>query len=633
MHKCFTCGTEYEGSFCPECGTEWQDFKKCPYCGATLAGNAKFCNNCGYSFVWSAQQQKDKKSEKKRKVRLKVILPVALLLAAVIVMLSLIPTFSAASVNGVYYYSVGGEPSEKDYITLSSGKWTDSDGLKGKYKVSGKNITLTYKDEAAKEFAELLGADIDSKIEMKGTVKNGVLSIKNGTREKVYVSQKHKHKLGDWEVTRAATCTKEGERQRGCICKKAETQTLSMLPHNYGWHTIKEATCTERGERRYMCPMCHDAKETEIIPATGHSVNVNNQCDDCGKTWEYTKGLGFVDKGDCYEVLGIGSSVSGEVIIPEYYKGKPVTSIGEEAFLYCDSLTSITIPDSVNTIGYDAFADCTALKSVHITNLAAWCKISFGNWDANPLIYAQHLYLNGSEVTELVIPNGVTTIGDYAFALCIALTSVTIPDSVTEIGEEAFAKCISLINVTIPNSVTSIGDGAFFGCGALTSVVMGNGVTTIGDEAFMYCSSLTSVHITDLAAWCKISFGNWAANPLRYAHHLYLDGSEVTELVIPNGITSIEEYAFYGCSSLTSITLPDSVTSIGQYAFYGCSSLTSITLPDSVTSIGERAFYNCSSLTSIQFEGTKEQWKAITKGNYWNYGTAIYTVQCTDGKI
>ena len=139
----------------------------------------------------------------------------------------------------------------------------------------------------------------------------------------------------------------------------------------------------------------------------------------------------------------------------------------------------------------------------------------------------------------------------------------------------------------------SIWDYAFSGCSGLTSVTIPNSVTSIGDYAFSGCSDLTSVYISDIAAWCNIDFKSGSSNPLSHAHHLYLNGEEVKDLVIPNSVTSIGDLAFYDCSGLTSVTIPNSVTSIGDYAFWGCSGLTSVTIPNSVTSIGWGAFSGC----------------------------------------
>ena len=268
-----------------------------------------------------------------------------------------------------------------------------------------------------------------------------------------------------------------------------------------------------------------------------------------------------------------------------------VTSIGDYAFLDCSGLTSITIPNSVTSIGNYAFDRCGSLTAVHISDLTAWCNISF-NIQSNPLSLAHHLYMNGKEVTNLTIPDGVTSIGDYAFSGCIGLTSITIPSSVTSIGDYAFLGCSGLISITIPNSVTSIGSVAFYGCCNLTSVTIPNGVTSIGRSAFSNCSGLTSITIPNSVA----SIGSSA----------FAECSSLTSITIPNSVTSIEDNAFVRCSSLTSITIPNSVTSIGYGAFWGCSNVTSLKLPDNLQFIRQSAFSGCSKLKSVTIPSTVE---------------------------
>ena len=261
-----------------------------------------------------------------------------------------------------------------------------------------------------------------------------------------------------------------------------------------------------------------------------------------------------------------------------------VTEIGNRAFEDCSSLISITIPNSVTDIGRSAFSGCTSLTAIDVevgnNNYTSVNGVLF-NKDKTELI----CYPAGKTDKSYNIPNGVTSIGDYAFEDCTSLTSITIPDSVTSIGDSAFEDCSSLTSITIPDSVTSIGDSAFEDCSSLTSITIPNSVTSIGEFAFFGCSSLTSITIPDRVT----SIGRGA----------FRECSILTSITIPDSVTEINNGAFYNCASLVSITIPNSVTSIGEFAFFGCSSLTSITIPDRVTSIGRGAFEDCTSLTSI----------------------------------
>ena len=183
----------------------------------------------------------------------------------------------------------------------------------------------------------------------------------------------------------------------------------------------------------------------------------------------------------------------------------------------------------------------------------------------------------------------------------------------------------------IPDSITSIGDGAFWNCDSLTSVTIGNGVSSVGERSFYNCYKLTSVYITDIAAWCNIDFGNGYSNPLYYAKNIYLNGDLITDLVIPNGVTAIKDYAFLKCSSLTSVTIPDSVTAIGEDAFYNCDSLTSVILGNNVKSIGDHAFEECRDNLVINYRGSKEDWLKIYNTDAFIH--TYFTVNCIDGKI
>ena len=263
-----------------------------------------------------------------------------------------------------------------------------------------------------------------------------------------------------------------------------------------------------------------------------------------------------------------------------------VTGINENAFYNCNGLTSITIPESVTSIGKDAFDRCYYITKAEFDNIESLCKMSFASITSNPMWhYTTHLYINGEEVTNVVIPESITTIGNYTFLYCSSLKSITIPESVTSIGSYAFSGCSSLISIVIPSSVTSIGNQAFGFCRSLTSITIPNSVTSIGEWAFHNCSSLTSITIPESVT----SIGDVA----------FYNCSSLTSIIIPESVTSIGYDVFSCCSSLTTVSIPNSVMTIGESAFYNCSSLKSIVIPSSVTSIGSGAFCNCSSLESV----------------------------------
>ena len=288
------------------------------------------------------------------------------------------------------------------------------------------------------------------------------------------------------------------------------------------------------------------------------------------------------------EITKFVSSSSTDIELPSTIDGKSVISIGDSAFnAYsieaCKNLTSIIIPNSVTSIGSDAFRGCTGLTSVTIPDSVT----SIGTC----------AFYECTSLTDVTIPNSVTSIGDGAFEWCTSLTEIVVDSnnkSYTSKDGILFDKSLETIicypggktgNFTIPDSVTSIGDSAFYDCTGLTGIIIPDSVTSIGDSAFWGCTSLTSITIPDSVT----SIGIYA----------FADCKGLTNVTIPDSVTSIGEDAFRGCTSLTTVTIPDGVISIEYSAFSDCTGLTSVTIPDSVTSIGDYAFYNCTSLTGI----------------------------------
>ena len=313
--------------------------------------------------------------------------------------------------------------------------------------------------------------------------------------------------------------------------------------------------------------------------------------------------------GTTYCVTSIGEYAFYSCNLTSITIPHSVTNIGEGAFYACGSLTTIVVdednptydsrnncnaiihtetntlirgvsntvvPNNVTSIGEEAFSDCVALDSITLPNSIT----SIGNY----------AFLNCSGLTYVTLPDSLTAIQEGAFCSCTNLPSITIPGGVTSIGDRAFYFCFALTSINIPHGVTSIGTAAFLNCSALTSINIPNSVTSIGDRAFKQCSNLTQLGISN----SLISIGNNA----------FESCSALSSLQLPNSITSIGSEAFKDCSNIPSLILPDSLTSIGSGSFSGCSGLTTITIPHSVTSIGSYAFSNCTQLMTIICKAT-----------------------------
>lgn len=353
-----------------------------------------------------------------------------------------------------------------------------------------------------------------------------------------------------------------------------------------------------------------------------------------------------------YNVTSIDNYAFGSSTLSVLIIQNGVTSIGEYAFQYSSNLISVTLPNSITSIGKYAFEGCSALTSVWISDLSAWCAISFGmskRASSNPLYYAHNLYLNEQLITDLVIPNDVTSIGDWAFVKC-NMNSVSIPEGVTSIREGAFAYCSDLTSIEIPNSVTSIGEEAFEECTGLTSVTMGNSVAEIGGYAFYACSNLTSVIIPKIvtsigeyayygcyaltsveapAIFFDIEEQNWI-NYTKSLQSVVVNAGELneTELLFlarsykslkkldVSGVTNNEfaDEAFNGYYNLESLMLPAALTRISFKMAAGCYNLQSIVIPANVTEIDQAAFEDCRSVTEVTFAGN-----ALTKIGAWAF--------------
>ena len=301
----------------------------------------------------------------------------------------------------------------------------------------------------------------------------------------------------------------------------------------------------------------------------------------------------LADTTDIVIPATVSQNESGQWIDGNTYKVTDILSatLTSDGVFYNSVITSIEFPSTLETIGNFAFSGCSGLTEVVLSNCTS-----------------------------------LTSIGNGVFGVCSGLTSITLPSSLTSIGYSALAQCSRLTEVDLSNctSLTSIENGTFIFCSGLTSITLPSSLTSIEENAFYFCSGIETLEYKGtIDQWLSIDFSStWT---LDSSHTFIVNEEELTNLVVPEGVTSIGERAFYGCSGLTSITLPSSLTSIGDWAFQycgrlsgeldlgnctrltsignsafnGCRGLTSITLPSSLTSIGGSAFFDCSGFTSV----------------------------------
>ncbi|MBQ7835677.1 MAG: leucine-rich repeat protein [Clostridia bacterium] len=319
----------------------------------------------------------------------------------------------------------------------------------------------------------------------------------------------------------------------------------------------------------------------ETQPAYSEEYDYWHYVDGVPTVWEEAESESELEftldsSGTYYIVTGIGTCTDADIVIPDTYKGLPVKEIGAYAFDYKLQITSVEIPDSVTKIANDAFNscynlttvklgtgvteiairgffDCTNLNKVYIKDLSKWCLINFNYFTSNPLYNGADLYVNETLAEDIVIPNGITAIKQYAF-----------------MGS-------NIKSLTVPNSVKSIGESAFESCENLTTVTLGNGIASIAERAF------------------------------------YASGIE--NLTIPDSVTTLEQWAFGLCANLETVKIGSGLETISGSAFSNCTSLKSVIIGVKVNTVGDSAFSSCNNLSDVYFCGDFEQWEYLDLGH------------------
>jgi hypothetical protein len=257
-----------------------------------------------------------------------------------------------------------------------------------------------------------------------------------------------------------------------------------------------------------------------------------------------------------------------------------LTQILEKTFNGCASLANITIPVGVGEIGQDAFAGCSALAQTQYKGqLSDWCQIQFGNQYANPISASHNLYINNTALTSLTIPDSITEVKNYAFVGCDALLQIDIPRHVLHLGESAFAHCTSLVDLSLTDALISVGSQAFEASSTLDTVTL---------------------YLSSLEQYCVSPLNRMLMNAgVTAPRQLILNDTILNQLNLPQTISSIADYAFYGCTDLQALHIPSNITAIGEAAFSSCSSLDTIVIPESVRRIEPLTFHHCDSLRSV----------------------------------
>ena len=387
------------------------------------------------------------------------------------------------------------------------------------------------------------------------------------------------HKFGEWEIKTVATCEEDGVSERVCKkCDKVESKTEKAIGHKYGDAVLdNNASCVSTGTKSATCSNegCTSVK-VESLPGNplGH-IYKNGICTVCSDTMTLEKTFNDANGITVKVYLGKDGHYELDVIgsgSMKDYTAEEATPWAE----YAEKVSSIHIYEGVTAVGDNAFADFTELRNVFIDKGLE--RVGLNGF--NPSTAPNRVYIEDIETWI-----GIEYEGEGAPVLCLTkflymgkdvLKNADIPEGVTEITPYAFYNNSMLLTVKIPESLTKIGEYAFYGAKAIEEV-----------------------HIKSLDAWCKLDFAGEYANPLNVGRDLYVNDVYTTVLEIPDGITEIGTRAFEGCASIKEIVLGKDVATVGAKAFYKCKNVDRITFNEGLVTISDYAFYGCAKLTEI----------------------------------
>lgn len=447
--------------------------------------------------------------------------------------------------------------------------------------------------------------------------------------ELVIIVNTEAHKWGEWQTLEEGTCITKGKLQRICQHNKEHTEIKELT--YFGNHSLervapKNATCIATGNTEYwVCKHCQkwysdseaqnkiDNKDSVIIPLAEHKYDEKGICTVC-RMYKFTAGLEYKKSEDgMYAYLsGMGTATTTGIVIANLYEGLPVTKIAANAFKDCKDLLSVSIPQTVTEIGESAFSGCTGLLNITLPESV----VAIGNTAFSMCVNLQRVNILGK----------ITVISQGAFYDCAGLTKITIPDSVTAIYNSAFYGCKGIMNLTIPDSVEIIYGSAFNGCESLTHLIIGQNVKEIKADAFLDCFHLIELYNKSSLTITSGSTEHGCVG--YYVQNIYTEPGGSKLSTMDNGLVIYNKNTVVGFTGdATELTIPEGITAIDNYAFYNQRNLASITLPASLTAIDDNAFKGCYHLIEI----CNKSALVITKGGTDNGGIAANATNiCTD---
>ena len=499
-----------------------------------------------------------------------------------------------------------GAPSEKeDVITVEDG-YLVVNGVKTDYQVKTDDVI-----EVVDGYVVVNGVKTQYKVDTPDVIEviGGYVYV-NGVKTDIYVPDCNH----TWTTTTTApTCTAGGYDTKTCtLCgKSVKDNETAKLDHNYA-----TTYSFDDNNHWFGCTGCDAKKDT-----AAHTPDDDGICTVCQTPISATPGVIYDISADgtYAEVIGYNGTAS-KVKIAAEYNGLPVTNIYDFAFSGAD-ISSVSVPEGVISIGRSAFAGCNDMESIiipstiksigeyafmgdgsiniYITNLENWCNASYGTY----FVDSYYLYINNQLVEDLVTPNNVTRISEWAFHRCLSLKTVLVTSNVESIGDNAFGFCSNIETVNVKQGVLKIGSYAFSGCSALDNIEIPDSVIEFGWNIFDNCAKLK---FTEYESCQYLGSSN---NP--YQILVKTSNNITSNYTIHSDTRTILPYAFANCSRLGNIVIPEGVITVGSYAFKNCTSINSVFIPKSVQYLGYGAFAECYSSGTIYYEGSESDWWEI----------------------